>query len=200
MMALESIKSKLQATLVGYRKNRYLIVERPSAGTTPLGLTEGTRWMVNFVREGDIYTFQSQVMGTVSRPIPLIFLVYPKEINRTSLRQADRIPVNLPVLMRQNSASNQEEYPTYKGLIRDISEGGCQVVTTFAYPIETLLQLTVVIDEERRMENVTAEVKSHQNLGERHVLGLSFMPGRTTDVYPRLVAFVEQLKSMPIRF
>jgi c-di-GMP-binding flagellar brake protein YcgR len=198
LMAQASIKSKLVAVLVGFRHRRFLVVERPTVGGAPVSMETGTRWLASFLNQGCVFSFATEVLGATHAPFPLVFLEYPERFDETSLRQGKRFPVQISTLIEAHGVPANGD--PAKGLIRDLSDGGCQLVTTHAFAVGTMVRLTLALKPDQSLSDLMAEVKSQADLGGRFVLGMSFAPGLTSDSYQVLRRFIEDLRAMPLRF
>ena len=197
-MALTTVKSKMSATLVGMKPKKYLIVEQPTVRGLPYRMEEGTEWSANFLNKGTIVGFSTSVLGASRHPFPLVFLSYPDQAELTSLRQDKRYPVNIKAGCHVVEPVNAERKPE-AGLVRDISEGGCQMLTGSTFGIGDILELTLELPDRERLAGVLAEVKSCRELGGRYLLGLSFAVGFSRESYLALKGFINSLGAIPLR-
>ncbi|MFH1090673.1 MAG: flagellar brake protein [Pseudomonadota bacterium] len=199
LLGMSTIKAKLASRLVGYRIKKYLVLEQPSHQGLPARMEEGTGWSVSFINEGDIISFNSTIIGSCRYPVPLIFLSYPESVDRTTLRQGKRFPVSIKAACTRVDGQPDLKVDPVPCLIRDISGGGCQVITATAFDPGDTLDITMELPDNRRLEGILAEVKSVRSLGGRYVLGLSFAVGLGLDGYKGLRSFTDSLMTTPIR-
>ncbi|MBF0528094.1 MAG: flagellar brake protein [Deltaproteobacteria bacterium] len=199
LMAPAATKAKLSSSLIGYKYGKYLLLEHPDLKKGLALMEEGTTWLVNFISQGDIISFSSQVVGSSRHPVPLLFLSYPDALDRTVLRQSKRIPVSLNASCSAPSGLNTGE-ESCTGIILDISAGGCQMVSTKSFQPNDLMELTMDLPQGSKVNALSAEVKSCRDVGGRYLLGLSFGPSLTKPNYQPLKTFIENLHSIPIRF
>lgn len=82
----------------------------------------GTGIKIFFEDHGSIYSFISHVTKFITKPKPLLFFSFPKKIEAFQMRSHRRIRCIVPSIV-ENSHFQGQCY------IRDISEGGCCVVT-----------------------------------------------------------------------
>jgi c-di-GMP-binding flagellar brake protein YcgR len=198
LMALTTVKSKMSTTLVGVKPNKYLIVEQPTVRGLPYRMEEGTDWSANFLNKGTIVGFSARVLGASRHPYPLVFFNYPDQAELTSLRQDKRYPVNLKAVCHLVEPVETGRKPE-AGLVRDISEGGCQMLTGSRFNVGDLLELTLDLPDRERLTGVLVEVKSCRDLGGRFILGLSFAVGFSRESYLALKGFINSLGAVPLR-
>jgi c-di-GMP-binding flagellar brake protein YcgR len=112
---------RLKFDLIGLAPGRYLIVA-PSGATDPVSLLKDNQEVVvRYLHRGEVLGFRTTVLKQLDNPYPLIFLAYPKTVERFNLRKDARITCNLPV-----AATVKDQ--KLSGVITDISLGGCRVV------------------------------------------------------------------------
>ncbi len=85
--------------LLGFRRERFLLVEQPIHEGVGLGVT-GVTAIVRFVTAGCVIGFGSQVLRSQFMPEPLMFLTYPDAAKELILRKHDRVRVSLPCVIR----------------------------------------------------------------------------------------------------
>ncbi len=76
---------------------------------------------ISYLYEGNLIEFSTPVVEVLNHPAQLVFLDFPKKIQKKTLRSLDRTPCYLPVLLVTN---NQ----VHKSVINNISDSGCNVV------------------------------------------------------------------------
>jgi c-di-GMP-binding flagellar brake protein YcgR len=195
-----SIKSKVNTLLVGYKKNEYLAIEKPSPDGNWNKLEQGTDWTANLINEGNIYSFQTYILGFCRQPYPLVFIHYPQKIQRTSLRQGKRIPVEIKALCKSEDSPDGTNVQPVKGIVRDISEGGCLLVTKRKLLPGQIMELTLLLNREESIEGVQAEVRSSREIeNNMFLLGLAFSSHLTNDGYKRLKQMLDGLNLLPLR-
>ena len=117
---IEEVTIPLKSTFIGMESNQYLILSYP----TPFAeiknkLFSGNHIIVKYFSRGTVYAFQSKVVYVMSKPVNLLFLEYPKIIQRQDLRSQKRMSCCIPARL---TAGEEETH----GSIMDISKGGCR--------------------------------------------------------------------------
>jgi c-di-GMP-binding flagellar brake protein YcgR len=196
IMAMETTKSRWNTVLMGAKPGRYLILDMPKANNMPVRLDDGSRWAVNFITHGQIFAFNSEVIGSCYRPFPLVFFSYPEAIEVSNLRNDKRYPVNIPVTLETES-----EPPQFvaKGLLLDLSWGGCLTASTAAMPSDTPLRMTMYMDGSNVINGLKVEIKSCRNQQGTYYTGFSFLPSNPVSVTDRLGEFLSEIESIPLR-
>jgi c-di-GMP-binding flagellar brake protein YcgR len=195
-MAMGTIKSKWTTVLIGSRPGRYLIVEVPRVNGLPVVLDEGSGWSITFITRGQIFIFPSEVVSTINRPFSLAFLSWPNTVEVSNLRTDKRYPVNIPVTFAEKDGSNEV---VAKGLLLDLSWGGCLAASTVELPERTLLSMTMYLDSNNAIEGLIVEKKGSRNQQGTFYTGLSFVASNKVEVTDRLTEFLSDIESMPLR-
>lgn len=207
LLALETTKSKWSTVLVGARPGRYLIVEMPTVAGCPMKLDIDSRWAVNFINNGMVYSFNSEVIGYTYRMVPLLFLQYPQTVEVASLRTMKRYPVNIPAILNVAGTSdepNPDHAPLkvgdeFKALMVDISEGGCLVATTAYLHPGSILRLTLFLPKGGPIKDVFAEVKTCRSQSMAHYAGLSFSKVTMPESSNLVTDLINSLENSPLR-
>ncbi|GAA0355295.1 hypothetical protein GCM10009092_19460 [Bowmanella denitrificans] len=170
---LELQKRRYHAELMGLRIGRYIAL-RYDPNNWPVGeQTTGMMVVCRYLVEetlGEIFAFKAEILQLIRHPDHLIFLAFPKDVFRRSLRDTARSEVNLPA-----TASIGEH--SFVGQIIDISEGGCRLVLPQEPAVHEWQQqvLKLVIDcPQSQGATHTAKVRNHREEEEGFCLGLQF--------------------------
>jgi c-di-GMP-binding flagellar brake protein YcgR len=196
ILAMETTKSRWNTVLIGARPGRYLIFDMPKVNNMPVKLDEGSRWAVNFITHGQIFTFHSEVVGSCYRPFPLVFFSYPDSIEISNLRNDKRYPVNIPVTVETLGDSPEL---VSKGLILDLSWGGCLAASTVEIPDNIILNMTMYLDNTTTIQGLLVEKKSSRSKQGTHYTGFSFPASNSVEVMDRLGEFIQEIESIPLR-
>lgn len=199
LVAFTSTKSKVVTSLVGYKAGKYLLTEQPKVNGIPTRLEEGTNWAANFVFEGDIIGFTTQVLGSCRIPVPLTFLSYPDSVEFTRLRQGKRYPVQINGHITIRNGPEDSTTEPAQMVIRDISLGGCQMGTKIDLNPGDVVQLSMNLPNGKNIESLEAEVKTSRNVGGYYLFGLSFNVGRASNGYRDIIEFVDGLEGAGFR-
>jgi c-di-GMP-binding flagellar brake protein YcgR len=193
---METTKSRWNTVLIGARPGRYLIFDMPKANNMPVKLDEGSRWAVNFITHGQIFTFNSEVIGSCYRPVPLVFFSYPESIEISNLRNDKRYPVNIPVTLE--TTADPPELVT-KGLILDLSWGGCLTASTVPIPENVILNMSLYLDNTNTIQGLMVERKSSRDKQGTYYTGFSFLSSNPVEVTDRLGELIHEIESIPLR-
>lgn len=122
---IEGVTFRFKSTLVGMESKNCLIIKTPmvpsDAPFTSIKhkLFPGVQIVVRYLYKGTVFGFQSKLIKSITSPIRLLFVEYPKIIENYDLRSEERTDCFLPAKIE---IRNQEEH----GAILDISERGCR--------------------------------------------------------------------------
>jgi c-di-GMP-binding flagellar brake protein YcgR len=196
ILAMETTKSKWNTILIGARPGKYLIFDMPKVNNMPVRLDDGSRWAVNFISHGQIYTFRGEVIGSSYRPFPLVFFSYPPSIEISNLRNDKRYPVNIPVTIQ---TLDEPPLVLSKGLILDLSWGGCLAASTTEVPGDMVLKMTLYLDDANSIEGLEVEKKSCRNKQGTFYTGFSFLSSNRVEVTDMIGELITEIESIPLR-
>lgn len=113
---------KILTEFVGMVRDKCIITILPTrAGDREFFVSEALV-TVKYVHGGhNVSAFRTIVLGTASKPMPLLFLQIPEAVESLNLRKSDRVHCFLPTTAYVDGAE-------YSGLIIDLSAGGCRLV------------------------------------------------------------------------
>jgi c-di-GMP-binding flagellar brake protein YcgR len=111
---------RIQTTVVGVLPQACLILKLPTIVGIDSPLCKNNPVQVRYVDAGDVYGFQSTVLGSISTPFPLTFLSFPRAVERSNVRRHPRIDCYIPTTLKFDVVSKA-------GIISDISRGGCRL-------------------------------------------------------------------------
>jgi c-di-GMP-binding flagellar brake protein YcgR len=117
---LGGMDGPFKSSLVGMVREKFVMIQLPMMTGILNKLHDGNRVTARYLYSGSIYGFHSTVLAFITKPAPLLFLTYPKIVEILDLRQCKRVDCFFPV----NAKIQEKEY---KGLILDISTGGCKL-------------------------------------------------------------------------
>lgn len=114
------VEMPLESRMVGM-ENDYLIITTPP---NPQGLLdhkfyEGNEFVVRYLSHGTVYAFQTKLRAMITTPLPLLFLEYPKIVQRDELRCKKRANCMIPTVFTYKEEEKE-------GAILDISVTGCR--------------------------------------------------------------------------
>ena len=195
LLAMETLKSKWSTVIVGSRKGRYLILEVPKVNSLPVLFEDDSPWSINFIRQGRIYNFQSRVLSTIARPVPLVFFSFPETVEVANLRTEKRYPVNIPfVVERAREAPSPFQG---KGLLLDLSMGGGLAASSVELP-DGPLAISLWLDDDSTISGLLAEKRGSRSQQGTFYTGLSFLPNKP-EVMDRLGELIQDIENIPLR-
>jgi c-di-GMP-binding flagellar brake protein YcgR len=109
-------------SLVGWERESFIIAKYPYSGGKPLQISKNDGCVVRFMKEGEVYGFQTEVLSYQFYPVPLVFFKYPQNMEFIEIRKSKRYKANIPLKMMHLKSRNLRE-----ARIVDISETGCMV-------------------------------------------------------------------------
>lgn len=112
---------RLLVKLIGYLKNRGLVVTQPESAGELIMLKEGQSFIIRFFSGQNAYAFTSVVARQTSVPFPHLHLSYPREVRGLEIRKDSRIDVELIAATLMTDGSEQR---SGAGKIINLSRGG----------------------------------------------------------------------------
>lgn len=117
---LTDVAMPLYSSFLGMDAGEYLIIKSPSPyNMVKQKLYKGNELVIKYLYNGTIYAFQSKLIEHISKPFKLLFLEYPKIIEKHELRSFKRAKCFFPAQFAADKKKCQ-------GLILDISRRGCR--------------------------------------------------------------------------
>lgn len=107
--------------LIGYLKNRGMIVTAPEADGELVVLREGQTFIARFFSGQNAYAFTVTVVKQTHVPFSHLHLSYPREIRGLEIRKASRVGASLPASVTVGKDAGQAPVP---GKMVDLSVGG----------------------------------------------------------------------------
>ncbi len=115
---LDGVDIPLESSFVGF-VDEYIIVTPPSPyHQIQHKLFEGVEMVVRYFYQGTIYAFQTRLFSHIEKPVKLIFIEYPKLIQKSELRGEKRSFCYIPAVVSRSDKENQ-------ATIIDIAKSGC---------------------------------------------------------------------------
>lgn len=110
---------RLSVKLIGYLKNRGLIVTEPGADGEFVMLKEGQSFIMRFFSGQHAYAFTVTVAKQTTVPFPHLHLSYPREVRGLEIRKGTRVDVDLITAITMEDGAK-----TASGKLTNISTGG----------------------------------------------------------------------------
>jgi hypothetical protein len=122
---INGIPSRYQTTFIGMELNEYLIIKEPvfphklRISGIKHKLFPGNEITVRYIYKGSVFGFQTKLIEALYTPKRLLFIEYPKSIEKHDLRSTQRIDCYLPAITKIKDEEMQ-------GIIIDINLKGCR--------------------------------------------------------------------------
>ncbi len=123
---------RLKLPLIGYELGKYIILKYPASFSIQEYadvLQEGNTVVVRYILEGDkgeCVAFSTTIRAITTIHEKLVFLNYPKTVENRQLRSAQRQQIHIPAKIEMLSDDGKVIGNAVAGVIRDISDKGCQ--------------------------------------------------------------------------
>ncbi len=115
---IDGVDIPLESSFCGFVEN-YIIITPPSPyHLVQHKLYDGAEIVVRYFYQGTIYAFQTKIFAQTDKPVKLLFIYYPKLIQKSELRSEKRSCCYLPALIVVGERENN-------GTIVDIAKSGC---------------------------------------------------------------------------
>lgn len=197
---LEGIEFALQSTIVGLENNQYLIIKAPEPfQRVEHKLFKGNALIVRYISDGTVYAFQTKVIETILKPVPLLFLEYPRIIQHHDLRVQKRLSCHIPVRAKLGDRENI-------GCILDLAISGCRCLiraaknkTLLPCDLDNRLDLKCIIPGSKEIITLTGTVKNLKRTRKEIDLGINFEPTLTNENRKVLAWFLSSIDGLPFR-
>lgn len=176
--ALEVVSDDMLAGLIGYLKDRAIVISTPVVSGKYVLVKEGTIFNIKTFTGTSLYTFRTRVLASYIQPMPHLHLEYPKLVYETKVRKALRAIVNVPGTLHDPLSDKNIDVQ-----VKDLSVGGAKVVLPERIACETnsrfVLSFKVKIGEDVE-ESVVADstMRCLESRLEKdtqvHTMGLQF--------------------------
>jgi len=198
---LEGIEIPVQSSIVGLEANKYIIIKTPE----PLNriehkLFKGAGLLIRYIANGTVFAFQSTVIETITKPLSLLFVEYPRIIQRHDLREQQRMSCHIP--MRINSDTEENI-----GCILDIAVSGCRCLLKAAKnpslltcTIDSTLSIRCIIPGTKEMITLRGKVKNLKRTRKEIDLGIVFdlnMPSESKKMINWFLSTIDSLVYKP---
>ncbi len=127
---VQGYPNRLKSYLVGREEGRYLILKMPSVVGNPDEIfAKDKELTVRYVHQGSVFGFRAPIILTVLDRFNVVFIHFPKAIEDYNLRTHKRFECTLPARL-EVITRHQNRQLRFKGIIGDISKGGCKTTIT----------------------------------------------------------------------
>lgn len=159
----------------GWRPGAYVLLDRPTQGGRYVMLSENERCVIRFVDGGFACAFDAVVYDWDNRPSESYCRVsWPAHIETVAFRKYERIKVNVPCEMMVEDA-------VARGIIEDMSLGGCRIQTEEPLPKDTVALLSFTLPDGHSLSKVKCIVRNVQKYGPHtSSMGCEFIKGQVS--------------------
>ena len=175
LLKVQGVEANVKCNLVGMQPPLYLILAPPRLDpSVRQKMVPGASMVARYVYRGSIFAFQSQVVGTVEKPVSLLLASYPQIVSRQEFRKDKRFTCYL-------SAMAQMGDQAWRGAILDISKSGCRFLSKISQSnnppdleVEDSLTLNLNVGQTQAPLALPSVVRNNQADRQMVSLGLEF--------------------------
>lgn len=131
-LSIKGIKGVFPSYLIGMKAGAFLIIKTPTIISSTDLLSKGTSLKVRYSHLGDIYKFNTSILGENKKPFKVTYLSYPDVVDKIEYRESPRVSSYI-------SASLIYKKIGVKGIVTDISVAGCKFRTDTIDQLDKLL-------------------------------------------------------------
>lgn len=132
-ISMKNINARLESEFVGLANSRCIIATCPDDDISEVlsrAIVLDNPVVVRYIHDGKIFGFQSEIIGSISEPARLIFMNYPKIVEKLDLRRQKRLscllPAKITIVCKTGDTS---AFEALSGTIVDITTSGCRFKT-----------------------------------------------------------------------
>jgi len=137
-LEIEEIEAPMSCVFVGHQADKYIAITPPARFESIRNkFFNGRKVNIKYLFRSQILEFQSNVIDISTEPIKLILLDIPEFIQRQDPRLQKRVNCFISAKLE---IETKEDEPSIKGVIKDISRGGCRLLIQDSKNAEDLFQ------------------------------------------------------------
>ncbi len=165
-----------RTTLSGMERGRFLMLQLPRVPGLSDHLYPDREVKVRYIHEGQVYGFKSRVQNYYVTPHRLLFLAFPKTIERLNLRHTQRVDCFIPAELELPGSV----VPPFKAMMLNLSTSGCRLALDATnqrlpgFEVGSSLRLAFKVVGTDLDLDLECQVQSVDADGARMFLGLSF--------------------------
>jgi len=178
---------RFRSAIRGWHVGMRIILDRPGFGNID-PLHEGCVCTVRFLNDGTACAFRTSLTNwlTLSNT-PWCYVNWPKTYEAISFRKHSRVPLSAPCTVRFNGT-------VASGTLRDISAGGCGVMTDTTVEAGSEVSLDFSLPSGIVIQNLRSVVRNVRIIQAQTVAGCEFMPDQLP-VQSEIILFINQALS-----
>ena len=131
-LSIKGVNGIFPSYLIGVKPDAFIIIKTPTIISSEDLLLEGTSLVVRYTHLGDVYRFNTSILGENEDPFKMTFLSYPDLIEKIEHRASPRIRSYIPAALIYKEIE-------VKGIVTDISVARCKFRTESIEQMEDLL-------------------------------------------------------------
>jgi hypothetical protein len=131
-LSIKGVKGIFPSYLIGVKPDAFIIIKTPTIISSEDLLLEGTSLVVRYTHLGDVYRFNTSILGENEDPFKVTFLSYPDVVEKIEYRDSPRVSSYIPAALIYKEIE-------VKGIVTDISVAGCKFRTDSIDQMEELL-------------------------------------------------------------
>jgi hypothetical protein len=131
-LSIKGVKGIFPSYLIGVKPDAFIIIKTPTIISSEDLLLEGTSLVVRYTHLGDVYRFNTSILGENEDPFKVTFLSYPDVVEKIEYRDSPRVSSYIPAALIYKEIE-------VKGIVTDISVAGCKFRTDSIDQMEDLL-------------------------------------------------------------
>ena len=197
---LHGIELPLQSSIVGLENEKYLILKAPEPfNRIEHKLFPGNEMIVRYLSDGTVYAFQTKMIATIAKPVPLVFIEYPKIIQHHDLREQKRVSCHIPTRVIIGESENI-------GCIVDIAKAGCRCIVQRGknpylnpYDLDDPITLKCIFPGSKDMITVPGTVKNVKKTKRDIDLGVAFDVEMPLDSQKLIAWFISTIEDFAPR-
>jgi len=166
-LTMERSGHTARTTLRGWKAGHYLLMDMPDASWAA---DDKSPIIGRLSGNGVYYGFNSEFIGAL-REFKLLIIRFPEDITETSYRKSERFNATLPVTVITESPEGKREE---KGVITDISDGGCQLACHSSFAKDSTLFLGLNLPTGQTLERLPCIIRGANRNKNLYVYGLQF--------------------------
>ena len=194
---LEGIELPLHSAIVGLESSQYIIVKAPEPfSRVEHKLFKGVQMIVRYLTGGTVYAFQTKVLEVITKPLPLLFIEYPRIIQHHDLREQKRINCHVPARIIRGEEENL-------GCIIDMNMQGCRCLvqssknaSLLACEMDNDLRLTCILPGSAETITLAGKVKNLKRTRKELDLGINFAPDLNGTARKTLIGFLSAIDGL----
>lgn len=190
---------RYKTAVVGWKTDHLVIIEMPILNGVYVNLADGCTCIVRYIYCGNAYGFETKVLRNINdAKLPLIYLSYPKSVEKISLRRYNRIQTQIPAFIE---VPIEGKIRKLEGNILDLSVGGCLLdigvheEEAVSLDIDNRVKISfTLVNSGEYVEGILAVVKRVQKTPDNTMAGMQFID-LSPDMLAKIRSFCESLNS-----